>query len=314
MSEFNFKYPKLKKKTTEISIAAEMKIRGEYELYKRKAGTNEVLEILKFSNLITDNGLQQMGNSPYLIEYCQLGSGNTDPSVTDTALANKHSAVYYTSFSMSCLTTPPCTHTSTIKYTFNPGVVTQPISEIGISPATSGNLFSRTLLKDSNDNPTTLTLQSDEYLDVYYYVKTDPILTDIPFSLDIEGVNYTGIIRSLRVTDNNFWKSVSGSFRSGALIYSLTFPGTMPTTLSNSSTPTGTGVFSSSTTVSYPANSKIIYRTHTWTPAAGAMSVKSVIFSGDYNSPAIGVEFATPIAKSASQTLTLTVSFSWDRV
>jgi len=139
------------------------------------------------------------------LAYCRVGTGNTPPSVVNTALvaqiASTNTVVagpdIFSSYDedgrgyVSLVTT----------YQFAPGVATGVLQEVGFgSTAASNVLMSRALILDEFDIPTPLVVGAADYLEVTYelrlYTVKDPddiILT----GQVIDGDNYTITLRPI---------------------------------------------------------------------------------------------------------------------
>ena len=144
--------------------------------------------ITEFNNLILNTGLERIGLNGDYMNYLHLGSGISLPTPVQSSLQN----TTYTGNSLA-----PGIHTTAgnnvsdltapftwIKRTFrvNPRGTNNTYSEIGVGWNTV-SLFSRTLIKDPNGNPTTITVLSDEYLDVTYelrmYIPTHDTVVEV---------------------------------------------------------------------------------------------------------------------------------------
>lgn len=318
MKPFNIKYPKLSIGGPMVDV--QMKLSAKFKLVRRRQlSENECEEtvISEFTNLITDNGLDIIATTGSVYYYCQVGTGTATPAFTDVALGAKVAHVGYSTSTYPTPTAAPYTRTITFKYTFNPGVLTVPITEIGVSPAITGNLFSRTLIKDTNGNPTSISLLSDEYLDIYYSLSVTPPSTDSAVSFTINGTQYNAIIRGLGylISGQFMWQGfANSSIVNTYCYYGTLYTGALPISASNSEVAAGTSLsLSSRTALAYVNGQKKIQRTFTWTPAQGAFSIKSIVFFGGGSGPSFGLEFATPVPKTATQAFTLTFQLSWDR-
>lgn len=193
-------------------------VAGFYQLHKYKADADgnpipetKTLVCDWFPNLITNQGLERMGTDNFYFNMCQVGSGNTPPAVTDTALET-YVAGTSTKHSTSLATQPSapyygyCTGT----YRFEAGVAAGNLSEVGVGWGTSGaTLFSRALILDGGGNPTTITILSDEILDVTYQFRVYPPLDDVAGSINISGTPHSYVARAAIVTQ------VSGQFGQG---------------------------------------------------------------------------------------------------
>jgi hypothetical protein len=162
-----------------------------------------------FENLITDNGLDLVGTSRDWGRYCSLGSGTAAPSVNDTTLGVlvATSPANYTysggasgsafGYSRTYNANSPYDSTHTGRFYFDFGVAEGNLSEIGVGAGSDGtNLYCRSLIKDGNGDPTTITVLSNESLEVFYSVVIYPPLTDVTGT--IGGYDYT--LRAAYVT------------------------------------------------------------------------------------------------------------------
>jgi hypothetical protein len=158
------------------------------------------VEVREFDNLITDIGLDRWGSGGP-IDRCQVGSGNSAPQFSDTGLQ----ALVATSTTSRAVSAPfnaftfdatNRSQTYTGCYRFDAGVATGTLAEVamGWSSAPAG-IWCRALILDEANNPATITILSDEILDVYYSVKLQYPATDGSGSLTLNGNTYTWIGR-----------------------------------------------------------------------------------------------------------------------
>ena len=156
-------------------IQAKLGLSGKYKLEVVKA-SGEVRQTLEFDNLITNQGLDLFsgsvvgytGNLLYSVCHykCYVGSGSTAPAVTDTAL-DAEIANQLRTAAAGTVDVGLRTYTIAHEYTFATGAAAGNLSEVGVG-ADSTQLFSRSLIKDGNGAPTTITILVDEVLRVTY--------------------------------------------------------------------------------------------------------------------------------------------------
>jgi hypothetical protein len=179
-----------------MKLKIESKVAGYYKLEAVKL--DEVGKELSrrvvadwFPNLITDQGLNQMGNNSNYLNNCQVGSGSNTPAFTDTALqAFITSTASTTSRVASTLSTSPYYAQHAVVFRFAEGTAAGNLTEVGVGwSSTDGSLFSRALILDGGGSPTTITILSDETLDVSYALRFYPKLID-----DIGTTVFTGNI------------------------------------------------------------------------------------------------------------------------
>ena len=312
MKNFNFNYSKVKKKEAKLNIF--LGLSGEFKFVKRKVIDDSIVEELNFTNLITDNGLDLLFTNISALSFCQLGSGTTTPAVTDVYLNARHIGTNSGKTTATNGGAPDYIRSIIKKFSFSQGSITQPVSEVGVGPSSTGPIVSRTLLKDSNGNPTTLTMQTDEYLDVYYTLKCNPNTSSFAATLNISGVNYTGVVKPLCISSNYYWWiDCSGtsfiSFMGFCRLSSVSLPSQISDSVYD-----GTGLDASASVLStYVAGDHKLTRTHTFTPSAGAFTTKSISFYSMNHGPAFGFELDSTLSKTASQELTITASLTWGR-
>ncbi|WP_414611846.1 hypothetical protein [Stenotrophomonas muris] len=167
-----------------------------------------------FPNLITNAGLDLLGTtgSNPVYGYCRVGSGNTAPAFSDTALVAQI-AVSSTQQSDTDGVNRTGTfygwHRRTIR--FSAGSAAGTLAEVGVSADAVGALFSRALILDGGGNPTTITVLADEVLDVTYELRVYPTLADAIGSVVIAGTTYTWTARPLtNATYDTRWSQYLG--------------------------------------------------------------------------------------------------------
>ncbi|MGH8037090.1 MAG: hypothetical protein ACREPD_05045 [Stenotrophomonas sp.] len=146
-----------------------------------------------FPNLITNAGLNAClaNNTTDFIQTCQVGSGSTTPAFTDTALvamvaSSSTEQAHLVGFSSSA----PYYGWRRLTVRFATGVAAGNLSEVGMF---GGSLmYSRALIVDGGGSPTTITVLSDEILDVTYEVRSYVPTADAVFTVG----GYTFTVRA----------------------------------------------------------------------------------------------------------------------
>lgn len=268
-----------------------------------------------FPNLITNQGLDRIGANADWLAACQVGSGNAVPQVTDTGLqARVGGSNNIFGSSASAQASAPYYGARTNTYRFSAGTATGNLSEVGVGWSTTGStLFSRALILDGIGNPTTITVLSDEVLDVTYQFRIYPPTADVIGSRIISGVSYNYTLRAAQVTAASTWSpapqgsSAAGSTGTGLIVYSgdigaiTSFPsGSSSTTASVSS-------------ASYSSNSLERSFTGSFGLTQGNVTggVKSALAVSDISR--YQCQFDPVIPKDSTKTLTLTFKHSWAR-
>lgn len=268
-----------------------------------------------FNNLITDNGLNRIGTGS-IGTFCHVGSGSTAPTVADTALETFVAATSTLNDNVigSVNEVSEKYAYSQWGFRFAAGAAAGNISEVAIAwSGVGGSVFSRALVRDELGDPMTLTILSDEVLDVIYELRLYPPLTDIPFTLTIGGVEYEGFARTSSFPDTNNWGL--SMFRTHGTTYAtpnfLAYSGTVGAI---SGTPSGFSGNGSLTWDTYANNS--YERT-----GVASFALDSSNFAGgitafrlfSYGSWAFQFSVTPGIPKDATKEFTIRVTTGWAR-
>ena len=282
---------------------------------------------IPFYNLITDAGLNFVsGNS--IIEtatrYCKVGTGSTTPTVSDTALAAQTGSVSPTGTTTKSIqyTVEPYYSNHQAVYTFAVGAVSGNLSEIGFfSSSSGGTMWSRTLIKDSGGNPTTLTLLATEQLKVTYTVRRYiPTSLTGSFTLNTNGVgstiNYNITPANLANSDSlhPFSAGSCGDNGSPLYIYETNTLGSIKSKPAGSSTSLLSFTTSAYTNGSFQRNSSVVIEASTANFATGIGSF--IFWNPLYSSSSYcgyQCSFSPKIMKTSSQTLAIGIRISWGR-
>src|SRR5690554_2149556 len=107
------------------------KVSGFYKLQVCRPD-GSVRDSAEFPNLVTDAGLNRMGaNSDYL-NWCQVGTGSTAPTVSDTALAARVAGSATASESNGAQPSAPYYSWRIRTFTFAAGTATGNLAEVGV--------------------------------------------------------------------------------------------------------------------------------------------------------------------------------------
>ena len=299
---------------------------GQYRIEVRRTG-QIVKETDWFDNLITDNGLELIGkpDAAFSLSYCQVGNGTSIPAVNQTALDNKIGVSLISSYGSPITSNsgaPNYIGSRTYTYVFTQGAVVGNVSEVGISPVITGNLFSRALITNTNGDPTTLTLLAIDQLTIYYKINIQPTLTSNISSVNISGVPYTYTIKPIALSSFFHGSLYKFGFTNDSAQYSTFFQTTGYTPASTSITNSSSGTaFSSSPDISaYITGSRITNFTYTipiatGNYASGIIGIDLALgYANGYQPNAkYNITFDAPIIKTNTQVLTLSASISWGR-
>lgn len=164
----------------------------------RPDGTRRVLAEW-FPNLILDAGLNRIGSGGFM-SHCMVGSSSTAALVGQTALVTPVAStdtILTESFGTE-LASNYCYARRTFR--FAAGAAAGNLSEVGVG-WTSSACFSRALIVDGLGDPTTITVLSDEILDVTYEFRQYWPTADGSASLTVNAVSYAVVSRAAKVGD-----------------------------------------------------------------------------------------------------------------
>lgn len=222
-------------------------------------------EVGPFHNLITNNGLNKLAdnNMANVTTYCHCGTGTVAEANGDTALGTFVAATNTVQSTSSTVQgSAPYYASYTRTFRFAEGVAEGNISEVGFSDqVTTGDLFSRALVKDGGGSPTTISVLSGEWLDVTYEFRLYPdhILSgggadDGTGTISISAVSYDYVIRPSFVTNSSHWVAsvTNGLFRTVSSAWANFFgsASTLGAATSEPSSPSGSAATSEHSSIS----------------------------------------------------------------
>lgn len=159
-----------------MNIQADIQVGALFKLIVHKGDPLKPSKQLPFfHNLVLDAGLDRLSVGSAIGVVC-VGSGNSTPVATQTSLDSFIASTTQINGSDergNQTSTPPFHVWARRTYRFREGVAAGNLSEIGIGWTVS-NLFNRALIKDASGNPVTITVLSDEYLDVIVELRMYP--------------------------------------------------------------------------------------------------------------------------------------------
>ncbi len=274
-----------------------------------------------FPNLITTVGLNRIGEFADSMNHCRVGSGNATPQFTDSQLQTQVAA---TSTVQTTAETPGGTPPNyflgrTQTYRFAAGVAAGNLSEVGIGwTATGASLFSRALILDGSLNPTTITILSDEVLDVTYQSRYYPPVADQTYNITITGVGTVGVTaRAGRVTSNtNYSLGIGGIWSPGGGNAVSAYNGAIGAVTGAPSGSGGSG--SASSNAAYAANSlqrnfSFTFGLNNGNLAGGIRSLEVDLGQSSGNYGYMQYELNPVIPKLNTQVLTFNGTHSWTR-
>lgn len=178
-----------------------VQLQGHFTL-RKFSRTRPPVVVADFDNLILDQGLERAASASGSthIGSVQIGTGSTAPAASQVGLAS-YSAGTSNGGNTPTGTTVVGGATPYVEYVtsrqFAIGAATGTFSEIGMGWASSGNtLFCRELIRDSGGSPTTITVLSDEALDIEYRFRLYLDTTDRTGTVTLSGTPYDWTLRS----------------------------------------------------------------------------------------------------------------------
>lgn len=269
--------------------------------------------------MITNGGLERMGDNADWLTWCQVGSGSTTPSETDTGLVNRIAGTNSNSQQSEQGTSPIAPYYCFRRKTFRfaEGVAAGNISEVLVGWLSTDGAYSRELIRDSLGNPTTITVLPDEVLDVTYEKRQYMPSDDVTGTITLDGVDYDFVGRAANITKNNTgigWSIGSIGTSAGTLPSignQIAYNGAIGQVTEE---PAGTpSAASSATAISYSASSLQRDWTLTWgisngNLAGGISAIRTKCGIGTWQ-----FGFTPAIPKDATKVLSLTFRHSWAR-
>lgn len=189
------------------SIGGHVGLRGFFKMAAiRKTDGRRRLLADWFPNIITNGGRNEMATSGY-IRWCHVGDGSAEPAVSDTSLAGFVASTSSASVSQGNQSSAPYYNSLRRVFLFDEGAAEGNLSEVATSwvSSSAGPIFSRALIKDEFDEPTTITVLADEFLEVTYELRIYPPTDDLAFNLVDQGPAETThgiIVRPADVTSH----------------------------------------------------------------------------------------------------------------
>ncbi|WP_411686909.1 hypothetical protein [Acinetobacter indicus] len=184
------------------------------KLIVRKADTNEIVrETPEFHNLVLTTGLARMAVGNW-VDRCVVGTGNSTPVASQVALDNFLASTTTTAAGVSDtggiqVTTAPYYWFGRRTWRFGVGTAVGNISEVGLGWGNT-TLWNRALIRDELGNPTTITVLSDEYLDVISEVRVFPSESESTINLKDKLGN---VISTHSVKVMPYFKNIDGNVK-----------------------------------------------------------------------------------------------------
>lgn len=315
----NIWVPKFKIVEPKREISVPMGFKGRFVMEAVKPDGHR-RKLAEFDNLILDQGLGYLGSTSSWLAACQVGSGSTAAATNQTSLQSYVAGT--TTIQSSTVTAyagPPAYSENVRTYRFAQGAAAGNLTEVGIGTASASgsNLFSRARIVDGSNNPTTITVLSDEFLDVTYIFRSYPLQSDLTGTINISGTTYDYLIRGLAINSTAYNEAPGIVFGSiggdNAVPWATAFAsGTVPAATASYNSSGGYSVGTTSLQ-SYVSGSYQRDRLFTWNlndgntgSGIGRVAVRA-IFAG------FQIGFTPNVPKDNTKIFTLTGRISWAR-
>ncbi|RKG55236.1 hypothetical protein D7V64_02675 [Acinetobacter cumulans] len=292
-----------------------MKVGARFKLASYKADGSASNETPWSNNLVLNSGLARMSSGTW-IDRCVVGSGNSQPIPEQVALDNFLAKTATITNSVPIIsTTAPYYYGVRVTWRFAEGVAAGNISEVGLGWG-DNNLWNRALIKDTSGSPATITVLSDEYLDVISEVRLYPSSGNASFNL-IDGEN---IISEHTVTSLPCVPGNPGAvFEKIEAPYLYIYNGAAGTSIN--ALPTGTESSVNSVVTTYPTQTSVksVFSIDLTSANMQHKSLKlgyAGLFlrsNSLFNIIGYKMELTPPITKTSDQKMSYTFELSWGR-
>ena len=289
-----------------LKFNIENKVQAHFQLVVRKKDSGDIVkESSWFPNIVLNQGLERLGYGG-VMNYCRVGVGSSAPLATQTQLDQQVASTSTTEGSDSYGVNPSRGYSYIRRtYRFNSGSAAGNITEVGLGWGASGpeSLFNRAMIRDTSGNITTVTVLSDEVLDVLVELRSYVSLTPKSAVATISSVQYDLVIQPFIESSSGIFNS--SYYCSGAQGYSGSITGV-------SSRPPGSLDSFGVTNKNYiGASLKKQFEIYWGLNQGNAAPLKTVVCSTPYCS--YQVELNPPIPKTSETVLKLSFEVSWGR-
>ena len=299
---------------------------GEFRCVVKKSDGSTKIDTGYQKNLILNQGLNFFGggNGTDMMAYCVIGSGNSQPVYTqnklDTAITGVVGIVDSYKYDYDAARDGNLYKTNKVcKYSFT-GLNNVNISEVGLasnySNTTTYYLCTRALIKDSQGNPTTITVLTGEILEIYYKLWAVYDTTDKTGKINVldgagNQVAYNYKARLMKVGDAAYTGYVNSLSRDWKKQY--LYSGDLVAIMG---TPSGK-LYSSNYLVSPPYvldSYKLVYSFEVGVmDGDGQIRTYALEVLGYWQIRFGSVADDSPITKTNTQTLSIPIEVSWGR-
>lgn len=292
-------------------------VRGRYRMEAVKADGSRRLLADWFDNLVLDNGLNILGTGVGWINYCSVGTGNTAPATSQSALVTWVASTNTTTGSSTANSgSSPYYGQSTVTFRFAIGTATGNLSEVGVGANNNGtNLFSRALILDGGGSPTTITVLSSEALDVTYQLQMYAPTADVTGTVTINAVSYSYTMRAANAS-SSAWSGLSTANDAGGVNGCTVYNGTIGAVTagpSGSSASSGTINVQTYTSGNFYVDSIVNFGLTNGNVSGGVSAIQLTMGTQRSSMGQFQLGISPSLPKDSSHTMTLTFRHSWGR-
>lgn len=183
-----------------MKLKQEFKLQGRFKIVARKRDGSERLLADWFDNMILNAGLERIGTAR-AFDRAMVGSGTNAVVATQTGLTAfiASTTTFVSGSTVYNVDTVNNFVSMQTTLRFAEGVAAGNLSEVGVGWSNSA-CFSRAVIVDGVGAPTTITVLSDEILDVTYELRIYPDTTDVTGSMTLNGISYSYTLRPSNMT------------------------------------------------------------------------------------------------------------------
>lgn len=305
-------------KQTIVMNSPTVKLGGHFTMWAHSSrGTRLVAD---FDNLVLNQGLDGIGTGAGVAAFCHVGSGTTTPAFTQTSLTTLVATSNNITSDINTYNAGGVYMENVRTYRFATGLAAGTLAEIGTaSGAGASTLRTRALILDSGGSPTTITILSDEVLDVDYRFRLYIPAGDTTGTLTLSGTPYTWTMRAAQASSAAAWDTAvlldggiangnnptsSGVYGPGAVLGAIT---DYPTG------GTGASMLDSNSPATYTPGDyyRIVNRSLALTSGNVAGGIKAM--QCGFNTTQWQTLFATVIPKDATKVMTFSQRVTWAR-
>lgn len=295
---------------------------GYFRLVVRKKNGNVVCDTGNFKNIITNYGMNRIGgqlSGVGIFGGCTVGTGTTPESVNDISIQS------YLARTDNFSSSPANAVGSTVEpyyairratWRFPAGAVVGNISEVGVianyAPP-NYELWSRTLIKDSSGSPITITVLSDEVLDVYYEARVYLQSSPTTGTANILGSTYSYRVNNRLLTSAVHADVFRAGFASRISYNASVQDGPLGPSPAYATTGTQSATSNSTTPIAYTTNSFASSTIYTFSPGTATWGVRSFNMNSSNQGAAYALELTPAFEKSATVELKVTHTVTWSR-